>query len=168
MQKALLLSNFAYDDRFGWTLPPNLTRSEALEAMRQQQEADAAAASSSSTASNASKKLPSALVQQLGPGYNGTLPVLYVNSAWLCSEPSAQCTAQQTTEGQRACLLQAYTALNPDVVDPSGGGRSYGVSVVLPAVLASVGTWPSRLLARSARHVLNTFDISGRCVEHTV
>lgn len=137
----LLLSNFAYNDRFGWTLPPNLTRSAALAAMQQQQ--DAAAAASNSTPYTNATQLPVDLVQQLGPGYNGTLPVLYVNSVWLCSQPSAQCSAQTSPVAQRACLLQAYTALNPDVADPSAsGGRSYGVAVVLPAVLASVGGLP--------------------------
>lgn len=124
------MNNLAYDDRFGWSLPPNITRSAALADMQRQE-----AAPSTDPA-----KLPAGLIQQLGPGYNGTVPVLYVNSVWLCSQPSMECVVDPTTEAQRACLLTAYTRVNPDVVSgQSGGGASYGVSVVLPAVLGSVG-----------------------------
>src|SRR5512139_3379082 len=53
-QQVLLVPNFAYDDRFGWTLPTNLTRSAALTDMQRQEAAPT---------SNDPNKLPADLIQ---------------------------------------------------------------------------------------------------------
>lgn len=150
----LLLKNVSYDDRFGWTLPPGTKRSTAIQAMQQQ--------AASAQASNDPTRLPADLIQQLGPGYNGTLPVLYINSVWLCPQPNMECTAQPAFAAQRACLLQAYTKVNPDVVgqQSGGGGASYGVSVVLPAVLGSVGEWKSAMNRLKYQHVMWKLHVS--------
>lgn len=120
-----------------------MTRTQALQSAQQPQPQSPSPNSSSSSGPDANKSLPSELVQQLGPGYtSGSLPVHYINSAWLCEQPSAACTAVPNTSGQSVCLLQGYTRINPDVVgaagDPNAGGYNYGVQVVLPAVLVSV------------------------------
>jgi len=137
MQQVLLLPDFAYNDRFGWTLPQNLTRPDALQLMQPAAQDNQA---TNSTPEQQQQQLPKDLVQQLGPGYNGTLPVHYINSVWVCQQPSAACASQPNSTAQRVCLLQAYTQVNPDraaaAADPGG---NYGVQVVLPAVLASVG-----------------------------
>lgn len=76
------------------------------------------------------------LQQRLGD----RLPVHFVNSALVCHQPLTACTGTP-------CLLSRYAAMDPDTAagyvpaapasdDP---GRSYGVSVVLPAMLGSVG-----------------------------
>lgn len=136
-QQVLLLHDFAYEDRFAWSLPPKLTR-PAAKAVH-----FAATANTTNTSADGdSKVLPAALVKQLGPGYNATLPVHYINSTWLCEHPSAGCVQQPNSNTQKACLLLAYTRINPDVLATAaagGSGGSYGVRVVLPAVLASVG-----------------------------
>lgn len=140
-QQALLLLDFAYEDRFGWTLPVNITRPESLSLM-DQQIAAGQAANATTAAAEDPRKLPADLIRQLGPGYNGTLPVHYINSTWLCQQPSAECTRQANSTAQKACLLQGYTKVNPDVVAAAAAGdpgRNYGVQVVLPAVLGSVG-----------------------------
>lgn len=100
----------------------------------------AASADAAPTANQDPGKLPNDLIQQLGPGYNGTFSVHYINSTWLCQQPSAECARQANSTAQKACLLQAYTRINPDVVGAAAGsGGSCGVQVVLPAVLGSVG-----------------------------
>lgn len=135
-QQVLLLHDFAYEDRFAWSLPPKLTRPAA-------KAVQAAATNTTNTPTDEDPKaLPEALVKQLGPGYNATLPVHYVNSTWLCERPSSECAQQPNSTAQKACLLQAYTRINPDVLAAAaagGSGGSYGVHVVLPAVLGSVG-----------------------------
>lgn len=154
MQQVLLLPDFAYNDSFGWTLPQNLTRPDALQLMQ--------SAAQDNQATNSTpeqqQKLPNDLVQQLGPGYNGTLPVRYINSVWVCQQPSAACASQPNSTAQRACLLQAYTQVNPDraaaAADPGG---NYGVQVVLPAVLASVGKHAGLLFVHPCTPVLISF-----------
>jgi hypothetical protein len=137
-QQALLLINYAYSDRFSWTLPSDLSRSDALGAMHQ---ADTAAGQTlAPTAAQDRRKLPNDLIQQLGPGYTGTFVVHYINSTWLCQQPSAECARQPNSTAQKACLLQAYTRINPDAVGAAAASTgNYGVQVVLPAVLGSVG-----------------------------
>jgi hypothetical protein len=135
----LLLPDFAYLDRFAWTLPPNLPRSEAIDGIKQ--ELAAADQNPGNGSSQNPNRLPKDLIKQLGPGYNGTLPVRYINSAWLCQQPSAACAKEANLSAQKACLLQAYTLINPDVVGEAAPSGNYGVQVILPAVLGSVGEW---------------------------
>jgi hypothetical protein len=137
-QQALLLQDFAYNDRFAWTLPSNLSRSDAIEAIQEELAAQQNPANGSAQNPN---RLPSDLIKQLGPGYNGTLPVRYINSAWLCQQPSAACAREANLTAQKACLLQGYTRINPDVIGAAAPSRNYGVQVVLPAVLGAVGEW---------------------------
>jgi len=135
-QQVLLLSDFAYSDRFSWTLPTNTTRAAALAAT---------AAHSQSNTTTQQGYLPPALLQRLGPGYNGSLPVHYINSTWMCEQPSAACTGQPTNGTGSPCLLAAYAELDPDAAatgpaaGSAGSSNNHGVSVVLPAVLGSVG-----------------------------
>lgn len=138
------MQDFAYNDRFAWTLTPNLPRSEAIDAIQQELAAQQNPANASAQHPN---RLPSDLIKQLGPGYNGTLPVRYINSAWLCQQPSAACAREPDLTAQKACLLQGYTRINPDVVGSAAPSRNYGVQVVLPAVLGSVGELAAQRVA---------------------
>eukprot|EP00878_Enallax_costatus_P002645 GHUV01002830.1.p1 GENE.GHUV01002830.1~~GHUV01002830.1.p1 ORF type:complete len:787 (+),score=114.21 GHUV01002830.1:311-2362(+) len=85
---------------------------------------------------------------QPGPGgYNGSFTVRYINSVWLCPQPLsvADCSNINDAAG---CLVAAYDRANPDNLLVPGAAayrlqqkearRTYGVKVVLPAVLASV------------------------------
>jgi hypothetical protein len=138
-QQVLLLRDFAYSDPYAWGLPPNTSTSAAA-----QLAAAAGPGGASSAASNQSNasSAPSPATQ-LSPGYNASVPVHYINSSWLCEQPSAACSGGRDPTQQHACLLAAYASRDPDAayVEPSagGGGPSYGVGVVLPAVLGSIG-----------------------------
>jgi hypothetical protein len=99
----LLLHDYAYSDRFGWGLPSEVTRSAALAANP--------AAAINSSSSNATHQLPSQLQQRLGPGYNSSVPVHYINSVFMCQQPSASC-AHQPSEGIKSpCLLAEYAKI---------------------------------------------------------
>lgn len=89
--------------------------------------------------------------EQPGLGsYNGTFTVRYINSAWLCPQPLAvaDCSNMEDPEG---CLAAAYDRANPDNMLLPGAAayrvqqeqahKTYGVRVILPAVLASVGEY---------------------------
>jgi hypothetical protein len=92
---------------------------------------------SSATGSNTTAQQQEVLQQRLG----GSLPVQFVNSVFICRKPSTACTGT-------ACLLAKYAGMDPDTAAgyvPAGPAsasdprRSHGLSVVLPAVLGSVG-----------------------------
>jgi hypothetical protein len=82
--------------------------------------------------------------------------VQYINSAAVCQQPSAVCANASTNGTQSACLLAEYSRLDPDAIAGAGAetgagveaaapaGRDYGISVILPAVLASVGEYLSK------------------------
>jgi hypothetical protein len=154
-QQVLLLVDYAYRDRFAWSRPLNTTPAapnspgqlpDSVNGSTQQQEAQP------------EQQLPPALVQRLGTGYNSTqgLPVQYINSTAVCQQPSAVCANASTNGTQNACLLAEYSRLDPDAVAGAGAetgagveaaapaGRDYGISVILPAVLASVGECVSK------------------------
>lgn len=94
---------------------------------------------SSAAGNNTTAQQHEVLRQRLG----GSLPVHFVNSVFICRQPSTVCTGT-------ACLLAKYAEMDPDkaagyvpavLSSASDSGRSYGLSVVLPAVLGSVGEW---------------------------
>lgn len=127
-QQVLLLVDYAYNDRFAWSrssATSNQTDSVNATDKGQQQQ-----------------QLPEALVQHLGAGYAGTFPVRYINSTFVCQQPSAVCASAPVNGTQSACLLAEYAQLDPDaaagVAAAGDPGRNYGLSVVLPAVLGSV------------------------------
>lgn len=141
--QVVLLVDCAYNDRFAWTQPgagtspaaahaPTAGNADSVNATGQQQQ---------------QQQLPPALIERLGTGYNGSLPVRYINSTVVCQQPSAACASAPGGGGNgtnNACLLAEYAALDPDAAAgaAAGGGdpgRNYGLSVILPAVLGSVG-----------------------------
>jgi hypothetical protein len=136
----LLLVDYAYNDRFAWGQPGS-------EAAAKPGAAPAAAARSADSANTtAQQQLPPALVNRLGTGYNGSLPVHYINSTFICQQPSLACASRPgTTNGtQSACLLAEYARFDPDAAAgaaTAAGSSNYGVSVILPAVLGSVGEY---------------------------
>jgi hypothetical protein len=136
----LLLRDLAYDDAFGWSLPTNITRPALLSALQQQ------ASGGQDPQAQALQVQDRALTMQLGPGYNGTVPVRYVDSLWVCGAPAAACAGLQDSAAVRTCLHAHYAAINPDVLAAAAaagaqGSGSHGVRVVLPAVLGAVGEW---------------------------
>lgn len=139
-EQVLLLHNFSYTDLFGWGLPADNNA--------QTPPAPVGPAGNSTPA----QQLPPALVQRLGLGYMYTsgLKVHFINSTWLCGQPSAACASQPTNGTHSPCLLDAYAAFMNDSDAAAAAAEAaaaaamqdpgnYGVSGVLPAVLASVG-----------------------------
>jgi hypothetical protein len=146
-QTALILKDFAYTDQHGWQ-----NTSEAAAA--------AAAAAADPAAANASSPAASQQQQQQQQGqvygsdvdavdgsYSGTFIMHYTQSALLCPQPIATAACPDPRNAS-ACLAAAYVKLNPDrLMEPGAAAyraaagqrkRHYGVSVILPAVLASV------------------------------
>lgn len=94
-----------------------------------------------------------AMASQLASG--GTFTYIAVKSAWVpCPRPLLNCS---DVYNSYSCLMGAYQSRNPDK-NPAllaaaqaqrdavkgvagGGGGNYGVKVVLPAVLGTVGEW---------------------------
>jgi hypothetical protein len=140
-EEVLLLVDYAYDDRFAWSPSPNASSPGAAN------ETDSA---NSPSQARQQQQLPEALTQRLGPGYSDVLPVRYINSTFICQQPSVVCASTPVNGTQSACLLAEYAKLDPDAaagVEAAGDpGRNYGLSVVLPAVLVSVREWPQRPL----------------------
>lgn len=137
-QQVLLLVDFAYNDRFAWDNPAGSGTGDAAAA--------AAPDDTNATAQQQREQLPPAVTSRLGSGYSSSLPVHYINSTFVCQQPSAACADAPSNGTRSACLLAAYARLDPDAAAGAGEGaavgapgRKYGVSVVLPAVLASVG-----------------------------
>lgn len=135
-QQLLLLVNFAYSDRFAWRDPAGSGTGAPA----------AAAPDRTNATAQQQQQLPPAVTSRLGSGYTSSLPVRYINSTFVCQQPSAACADAPSNGTRSACLLAAYVRLDPDAAAGAGGGaaggapgRNYGVSVVLPAVLASVG-----------------------------
>jgi hypothetical protein len=138
----LLLVDYAYNDRFGWTQPGSAAATDPGAAPAPA----ARSTDSSNTTAQQQQQLPAALVDRLGTGYNGSLPVRYLNSTFICQQRSDACasTAGATNGTQSACLLAEYARFDPDAAAgavAAAGGGNYGVSVILPAVLGSVGEW---------------------------
>lgn len=144
-KEVILLSDFAYTDRFGWAFPPSVSRSEAFAAPTSDKYHLHVLANDTDYTHRQGKQLPAFLIQQLGPGYNGTFPVRYINSMWLCEQPSSTCSKPPSSGGYSDCLLQEYTNLLqvPSVgsiaenVEPepgAGGGLSVRVLVAATCV----------------------------------
>jgi hypothetical protein len=141
---ALVLKDFAYTDQHGWQ---NTTEAAA-----------AAAAAAAGSGANASSPTPPQQQQQQGQAfgsdvdavdgsYSGTFLMHYTQSAVLCPQPISTAACPDPRNAS-ACLAAAYDKMNPDrLMEPgaaayraAAGQRKahYGVSVILPAVLASV------------------------------
>jgi hypothetical protein len=140
-QTAVILRDFAYTDQHGW-----------------QNTSEAAAAASGPAAANASSLEGAPQQQQQGQvygsdvdavdgSYSGTFVMHYTQSALLCPQPIATAACPDPRNAS-ACLAAAYVKLNPDrLMEPGAAAyraaegqrkKHYGVSVILPAVLASV------------------------------
>jgi hypothetical protein len=140
-QTALILKDYAYTDPHGW-----------------QNTTEAAAAAAGSGSSNSTPAAAAAPQQQQGQvygsevdsvdgSYSGTIVMHYTQSAILCPQPltAVECPDPRNAS---ACLVAAYQRLDPDKLMVPGAAayraaegqrkRRYGLTVVLPAVLASV------------------------------
>lgn len=154
----MLFKDFALADSQGWVDGAPLTPQQ------QQQLQQLMSNASSQPPQQQQVPLFGSDLDFVNGSYSGNIEIWYINTPMLCTDPDVPpdphfapgCTNFQSGE---ACQVQFYNALNPDrlmvpgaaayeecaaagVLCGGGGGgngRKYGVQVVLPAVLASVG-----------------------------
>ncbi|KAF6258032.1 hypothetical protein COO60DRAFT_1693831 [Scenedesmus sp. NREL 46B-D3] len=150
-EASLILRDYAAAEPYGWVAAANAPTSAAAAAA-------AAAASGGASSSPQQQQKRAAVygseVDTLNGSYSGTFLIRYANSSLLCTQPTAAADCPGQDPGNAtACVAAAYQRRNPDrLLEPGAAayaaagarwreqqsGRSYGVTVVLPAVLASV------------------------------
>jgi hypothetical protein len=143
-ETALILRDYATAEPYGWVAAADAS--------------NAAANTSSNPQQQQQQQQQGAVyggdVDTVNGSYAGSFIVHYANSSLLCERPltAADCPGLDPRNAT-ACIAAAYLQRNPDRLQEPGSaayaaanagqqqqqsGRNYGLSVVLPAVLASV------------------------------